>query len=258
MAMRFSHRHKTNRRRHGPAPSRGPVAIAAIAAMFAFGVGAAPSLADTGSVYYDAHNNVGAGYQLFNGTLLGYNNVGIGYSVMPSLTIGSFNVATGNEALRSSTLGVYNVAIGSDALYRNTSGSSNVALGSGAGYLTTGSKNVDMASSGAPDESGTIRIGDPADQTATYLAGVYTSTGSGKPVVVDSNGKLGAQSVTSMLNSSSVVDRLRARLGNVRGALRARLGQVRARLREKVQDLELRDRELAHQIQQIRDQLRGG
>src|SRR4051812_25905952 len=70
-------------------------AIAVISTIVALGFAAPPSLASTGSVYYDALHNVGAGHNFFNGTSNGLDNVGLGYSVMPSLTTGSFNVASG-------------------------------------------------------------------------------------------------------------------------------------------------------------------
>ena len=46
------------------------------------------------------------------------------------------------------------------------------------GYLSgqnadaTASNNLYVGSQGAPGESGTIRVGDPANQTAAYMAGV--------------------------------------------------------------------------------------
>jgi hypothetical protein len=38
--------------------------------------------------------------------------------------------------------------------------------------LTTGNDNIDIAAVGVAGESGTIRIGVPAKQTATYIAGI--------------------------------------------------------------------------------------
>jgi len=69
-----------------------------------------------------------------------------------------------------------------------------VALGREAGAkLTTGSNNVDIANPGVAGESGTIRIGTAANQTATYLAGVWNKTigGPTKAVVVNKSGRLG-------------------------------------------------------------------
>jgi hypothetical protein len=42
------------------------------------------SLADTGRVYFDANNNVGAGSGLFPASFTGTSNVGIGLVVMPN------------------------------------------------------------------------------------------------------------------------------------------------------------------------------
>jgi hypothetical protein len=123
--------------------------------------------------------------------------------------------------------------------------------------LTTGSNNIDIANKGVAVESGTIRTGTASQPTAAYLFGVYGSTVSGQPVVADPSGKLRTQPPTAMLNHSTVVDHLRARLGNVRTALQARLGKVRTRLRTKVQDLRQRTQALAGQIQQIRDRRQG-
>lgn len=211
-----------------------------IAAIIALGLGATPTLAATGSVYYDDHSNVGAGYEFFTAGVPGaFNqNVGLGYSVMPSLTAGTANTAIGTDALHSQTAGARNVAIGYGALFRNTTGVDNIALGTAAGYnLTTGSANILIGHNGVPGESNTIRIGNPPDYSAAYLAGVYGSTTSrGLPVVVDSSGKLGTQGVTAMLNSSDLIDRLRTRLTQVQDKLRTKLAEVRDRLRSRAEE----------------------
>ena len=69
-----------------------------------------------------------------------------------------------------------------------------MALGSGAGQnLTTGSDNVAIASPGQAGESGTIRIGTNARQTAAFVAGISGASvpGNARPVLVSPNGKLG-------------------------------------------------------------------
>jgi hypothetical protein len=119
---------------HCPAPPsglrRGPAGIVAIATAIAFLAFASPSLADTGSVYFDANNNVGAGHDFFGGTAPSQNlNVGVGFSVMPSLTSGAANVAIGDGTLSDNTLGNENVASGYNALTSNVNGGSNVATG---------------------------------------------------------------------------------------------------------------------------------
>lgn len=57
------------------------------------------------------------------------------------------------------------------------------------------SNNIYISSLGASGDSGTIRIGDSANQTAAYLAGVSgVSISGGQPVVINSNGQLGTGS----------------------------------------------------------------
>ena len=66
----------------------GSAMIAVIATAICLFATASPTLADTGSVYFDANGNAAAGdaAQLFNGTFTGVSNVGLGRSVMPNLT----------------------------------------------------------------------------------------------------------------------------------------------------------------------------
>src|SRR5436190_915026 len=151
--------------------------VLALTALTSLVAGASPSFADTGSVYVDGSFNVGAGHDFFNGAMTGFGNVGLEYSVMPSLTTGTNNTATGDGTLGS-----------------NTSGDSNSATGSRAGQsLTSGSDNVDIANAGVAGESGRIRIGTAAKQTAALIAGIYNTTIAGptQAVVVNSNGRLG-------------------------------------------------------------------
>jgi hypothetical protein len=120
----------------------GATALAITAALVG---GAAPSLADTGSVYFDSHRNVAAGEpgHLFNGTFNGFNNVGIGDPVMPDLTAGQQNTAIGTFALTANTDGSSNFASGFDSLNANTSGNTNVAVVANAlASNTTASDNV--------------------------------------------------------------------------------------------------------------------
>jgi hypothetical protein len=71
-------------------------------------------------------------------------------------------------------------------------------LGSYAGFnLTTGDFNIDIGNSGVADEGNTIRVGIPAVQTATFIAGIRgTTTGvaDAVPVLIDSAGQLGTAS----------------------------------------------------------------
>src|SRR5262249_50835698 len=73
----------------------------------------------------------------------------------------------------------------------------NIALGFNAGInLTTGSNNIDIGNQGVAGEASTIRIGDQANQTATFIAGINgVDKGSGNPVFIDANGQLGTGTV---------------------------------------------------------------
>ena len=112
-----------------------------------------------------------------------------------------------------------NVAAGFNALL-NATGSDNVALGQNAGKnLTTGSDNVDIAASGQAGDSGTIRIGNPNKQTATFIAGISgTPLGSAKPVVIKSNGHLGvaATAAASSASLAATVERLQRQVRRLR------------------------------------------
>jgi len=74
----------------------------------------------------------------------------------------------------------------------NTTGSDNVALGNEAGgNLTIGDHNIDIGNRGIVAEANTIRIGDPAVQTATFIAGISGAMVTGSRVVVNSSGQVG-------------------------------------------------------------------
>ena len=102
-------------------------------------------------------------------------------------------MAVGADALYLNAGGSNNTAIGSGALEQNNGGSNNIAIGfAAAGELITGNNNIDIGHNGVGAESNTIRIGDPAIQTATYIAGISGATvPSGVTVVVGSDGHLG-------------------------------------------------------------------
>jgi hypothetical protein len=138
--------------------------------------------------------NVATGDSALSSNTTGLDNVATGANALADNTIGFAHVATGSSALSSNTTGNANVATGKDALAANTTGSRNVAIGTQAGQnLTTGSNNIDIANAGKAGEAGTIRIGNPSKQTATFIAGITGTNvgGTAQPVVVNSNGKLG-------------------------------------------------------------------
>ncbi len=102
------------------------------------------------------------------------------------------NTAIGDNALFHNN-GNDNTATGLEALGSNTTGGNNIALGFQAGYnLTTGDSNIDIGNAGVADEANTIRIGDQAVHSATFIAGINgVDKSSGSPVFIDINGQLG-------------------------------------------------------------------
>src|SRR5262249_9206978 len=67
----------------------------------------------------------------------------------------------------------------------------------GAGFnLTTGDNNIDIGFNvtGVAGEANTIRIGTQGTQTKTFIAGISGASGTGTPVVINSNGRLGVMS----------------------------------------------------------------
>ncbi len=124
----------------------------------------------------------------------GHFNTAIGVNSMTVSTTGARNTAVGARALNSVTTNGQNTAIGNSALQSST-GTANVGVGDSAGInLATGNNNIYIANGGSSSESGVTRIGQPAVQTATFIAGIRGVTpaaNNGLPVIVDSNGQLG-------------------------------------------------------------------
>jgi len=158
-------------------------------------------------------DNVAIGYEALFSNTTGIENTGSGYRALYSNTTGTRNTATGNGALSRNTTGGHNTAdglhgmflnttgkhntgVGAFVLSANTIGSDNIALGHKAGAsLTTGNDNIDIGNVGVAGESGTLRIGTPGKQNATYVAGIYAATQpSGLNVVVGPDGRLGTVS----------------------------------------------------------------
>jgi hypothetical protein len=128
----------------------------------------------------------------------GNTNTAVGVEALNANTTASANTAVGYEALAGTATGGNNTAVGANAL-AGTSGSGNVALGYLAGSnIIGGSNNIDIGNNPPGNESNTIRIGNTAVQTATFLAGVNGATSaSGTEVFVNSSGQLGT--ITSSL-----------------------------------------------------------
>jgi hypothetical protein len=133
------------------------------------------------------------GFEALQDNTTGGTNTAIGRQALRSNTEGNQNTAVGHQALINNS-GEGNTAVGSLALRDNTTGTFNIALGDFAGSaITTGHSNIDIGNFGVAGESNTIRIGDEAVQTATYIAGISGRTASGGVAVfVNSNGKLGS------------------------------------------------------------------
>jgi hypothetical protein len=253
-----------------PHRARRTTLVACATAIAILGLATSPALANVGSVYFDANDNVGAGETFFNGSFTGFQNVGVGRSVMPNLaaasnntaigndalfsningsgnvatgpealyfnTIGSSNIATGVDALSQNTSGTANIATGHVALAFNTTGSHNIAVGSQAGQnLTTGSYNIDIANLGRTAESGTIRIGRGRYQKRAFLAGVSETPLSGsraQPVLIRPNGRLGVAPAASA--KSSAAKPLSATVSHLVATVKRQQRQIE-RLRKEVQ-----------------------
>jgi hypothetical protein len=139
------------------------------------------------------NNNTADGHDALFSNTSGIRNAASGSFALFSNTTASDNTATGYFALFSNTTGNSNTADGYDALVNNTTGTGNIALGNFAGSnLTTGDNNIDIGNLGLSGEAGSIRIGTIGTQTATYVAGIYTTpVAQGLVVKVDSTGHLG-------------------------------------------------------------------
>ena len=138
-------------------------------------------------------NNTASGANALLDNNTGDNNTALGASALLLNISGVSNTASGGGALESNTAGSANTALGRGALSNNSTGNNNIAVGLSAGRaLTTGDNNIDIGNRGVTGESNTIRIGNAATQTATYIAGISGATvAGGVGVIVDTNGHLG-------------------------------------------------------------------
>ena len=137
-------------------------------------------------------NNTANGVGALQFNTAGNENTADGFNALQSNTTGSWNAANGYQALRNNTTGSGNTANGVVALRNNTTGQANIALGFGAGdNLTVGNNNIDIGNYGVAAESNTIRVGDPTVQSATFIAGIFAATVTGRAVVVNGDGQLG-------------------------------------------------------------------
>jgi Chaperone of endosialidase len=131
------------------------------------------------------------GWEALMSNTAGNANTATGFGSLSANMTGNSNTGMGYSALRSNAAGSGNTAFGHFALV-NSTGSSNIALGDSAGRsLTSGDNNIDIGNAGKAGEANTIRIGNQAVQTATFIAGISGVGVTGRQVLIGSNGKLG-------------------------------------------------------------------
>ena len=149
-------------------------------------------------------NNTASGVSALENNTTGGNNTATGLDALLFNTTGNKNTANGAGALLNNTTGNKNTAVGTSTLVHNETGSENIALGFNAGNLTSGDNNIDIGNRGVRNESNTIRIGDSANQTRTFIAAirdVTTDNADAIAVVIDSAGQLGTVSSSERFKS---------------------------------------------------------
>ncbi|KKU62320.1 MAG: hypothetical protein UX87_C0051G0002 [Candidatus Amesbacteria bacterium GW2011_GWA1_47_16] len=124
--------------------------------------------------------NLGIGLQALSALTDGNWNVVVGHSSAQTLTTGIQNTVLGTAALQIATSAGGNVSIGLGSLAQLLTGTANIAVGNTSGNALVGaeSNNILIGHTGVAVESNTIRLGTVGTQTATYLAGNTTSSGS--------------------------------------------------------------------------------
>ena len=150
------------------------------------------------------------GYTALQANTTGSQNTAIGFAAM-TFSSGAYNTAVGGGAMASNFTGTRNVAVGLGAMNMSGGGSNNVALGYAAGYTLLGtnnivigmnaamnltgnnrSNNIEIGSPGVASDSNVIRLGDPAIQTKTFIAGIRGAiVANGSAVMVNNRGQLG-------------------------------------------------------------------
>ncbi len=164
-------------------------------------IGSKALYANTGGL-----ENVGIGHQVLTANSMGFANTAVGNTALWKNTTGFENTALGYFALSANITGGDNTALGWGTLSANTTGGSNIAIGKSAGNaLTTGSNNIAIGSPGVAGESNTIRIGDGATQTDTYLTGAVHGNGTLPWVVVSGTSQQAASNTGYVLTSAAQV-----------------------------------------------------
>ena len=149
---------------------------------------------DAGLYNVSGGDNTAIGmHALLNGQ--GSFNTSVGSYSLVNTTSGGNNTALGYEAGYSIQGGNGTTAIGYQAGYQSN-GFNNIFLGTGAGYNVgvSESYDIEIGNQGLSADSGVIRIGDPNNQSATFIAGIANQTmlPSTLPVVIDTvTGQLG-------------------------------------------------------------------
>ena len=159
-----------------------------------------------------ASGNTAVGSQALLSNTASTRNVAVGAAALDSLTSGEMNTAVGNVSLEQGVSVNFNTALGRHALGR-TQGDQNTGLGFFAGWNLSddGTNNIYIGNAGPVPigtESNTIRLGTqtativtvgnppfeshpmPA-HTATFIAGISGTAVTGRPVMINANGKLG-------------------------------------------------------------------
>jgi hypothetical protein len=115
----------------------------------------------------------------------GEGNSAFGRRALTANTVGFENSAFGSSSLQTNITGNGNTALGFQSLSSLNGGNSNTAIGVNAGLnlKSSESNNIDIDNVGVAGESNTIRIGDGLTQTATYLTGNVTLSGTGNGLI---------------------------------------------------------------------------
>ena len=143
--------------------------------------------------------NTASGSGALQNNTTGSDNTAIGGGALSQNTTANSNTATGADALNRNTTGYRNTAIGDAALLSNTIGHGNTAIGYQALYHNTGSNNIGVGFNAGyklTDGDGNICIGSnlfgvAGESNTTRIANIYFSAASGRPVYINSDGKLG-------------------------------------------------------------------
>jgi hypothetical protein len=143
--------------------------------------------------------NTASGSGALQNNTTGSDNTAIGFATLSQNTTANSNTATGSSALGFNTTGYRNTAVGDAALSSNTIGHGNTAIGYQALYHNTGSNNVGLGFNAGyklTDGDGNICIGSnlfgvAGESNTTRIANIYFSLASGRPVYINSDGKLG-------------------------------------------------------------------